>query len=70
MPDIDTIAAGLAADLTRQSSARHTETERLAIEAFRRGLQLGLSLRDWRALHSSPDHRSAQQEHDPCTRTH
>jgi hypothetical protein len=59
MIDYDKITRKVAEDLCRRKSTQdEEEIERLVREAFRRGLQLGLSVRLPEALTRAPDARA------------
>jgi hypothetical protein len=70
MQNIDTIVTGLAEDLARQSGANDPAIEPLMLNAFRRGSQLGLSIRDWRALMQPKNPQTRRKEPGPCARRH
>ena len=67
MIDMDKIAAGIAAELLRKTSILPDGVERIVCEAFRRGVQLGLSLRDGGALTGGPADPSTKPASSPST---
>lgn len=58
MIDLDKITCNVAADLCRRAAPSPKNVETLVRDAFRRGLQLGLSLR-------TPSKLSPPASHDP-----
>jgi hypothetical protein len=62
MIDFHKIAQGLAENLCCRSTLDPSDTESLVREAFRRGLQLGLSMR-------APDHLGRADSAKQCPRS-
>lgn len=70
MIDIQKIAAGFAADVARTASIQSETIEPILRDAFRRGLQLGLTLRKSADLGVYPKTQPSEEERRSWTMMH
>jgi hypothetical protein len=65
MIDINRFAEGFAADAARTSNIQSETIQDIVRDAFRRGLQIGLALRQPEAPRPAPKSQPADLEHRP-----
>jgi len=70
MIDINRFAEGFAADAARTSNIQSEAIEAVVRAAFRRGLQLGLALRQPEASRPTPKSHPTHVEHQPWNIIH